>query len=107
MPNGKLWAQRDRFGNDIYLTYERWQHIIDPDNHPELEPYFDDLRQTIQRGRGARTCMIHIATSITRRFQSCRMTTPTSSCAFVFDGPLNRTAVYTQKSLATAYVQSF
>jgi hypothetical protein len=51
MPNGKLWTQRDRFGNIIYLTYERWQHIVDPDNHPELEPYFDYLRETIQRGQ--------------------------------------------------------
>jgi len=51
MPNGKLWTQRDRFGNDIYLMYERWQYIIDPDDHPELEPYFDYLRETIRRGR--------------------------------------------------------
>jgi hypothetical protein len=51
MADGKLWTQRDRFGNDIYLTYERWQHIVDLDNHPELEPYFDYLRETIRRGR--------------------------------------------------------
>lgn len=30
-----MWTQCDRFGNDIYLTHERWQHIIDPDNHPD------------------------------------------------------------------------
>jgi len=29
MPDGKLWTQRDRFGNDIYVTRERWAHIID------------------------------------------------------------------------------
>ena len=51
MPDGKLWTQRDRFGNDIYLTYERWQHIIGSDNHPELESHFDYLRETIRRGR--------------------------------------------------------
>jgi len=51
MPDGKLWTQRDRFGNDIYLTYERWQHIIDTDNHPELEPFFDNVRETIRQGR--------------------------------------------------------
>jgi hypothetical protein len=51
MSNGKLWTQRDRFGNDIYLAYERWQHIIDPDNHPELDPYFNYLRETVRRGR--------------------------------------------------------
>lgn len=46
-----MWTQRDRFGNDIYLTHERWQHIIDSDNHPEVEPYFDDVRETIRLGR--------------------------------------------------------
>jgi hypothetical protein len=28
MSDGKLWTERDRFGNDIYLTRERWTHII-------------------------------------------------------------------------------
>jgi hypothetical protein len=39
MPGGKLLEQQDRFGNKIYLTYERWLHIIEPDNHPEVEPF--------------------------------------------------------------------
>ena len=51
MSDGKLWTQRDRFGNEIYLTHERWAHIIDPDNHPEIEPFFDDMRETIRLGR--------------------------------------------------------
>ena len=51
MPSGKLWTQRDRFGNDIYLTHERWRHIIDPDNHPEAEPYLGRVRETIRLGR--------------------------------------------------------
>lgn len=51
MPNSKLWTQRDRFGNEIYLTHERWDHIIDPDNHPEVESYFHLLRETIRLGR--------------------------------------------------------
>ena len=51
MPNGKLWTQRDRFGNEIYLTHERWLHIIEPDNHPEIKPFFDYVAETIQLGR--------------------------------------------------------
>ena len=51
MADGKMWTQRDRFGNDIYLTHERWQHIVDADNHPELSPHFDQVRETIRRGR--------------------------------------------------------
>ena len=51
MPDGQLWIQRERFGNEIYLTRERWQHIIEPDNHPEVEPYLDYLRETIRLGQ--------------------------------------------------------
>jgi hypothetical protein len=51
MAIGKLWSQQDRFGNEIYLTSERWDHIIDADNHPEVAPYFDYLAETIRRGR--------------------------------------------------------
>jgi len=51
MVHSKLWTHRDRFGNDIYLTHERWQHIIDPDNHPEVAPYLAHLAETIRSGR--------------------------------------------------------
>ena len=51
MTEGKLWTERDRFGNDIYLTQERWEHIIDPDNHPEVKPFFDHLAKTVRLGR--------------------------------------------------------
>jgi len=51
MLNGKLWTQRDRFGNEIYLTRERWAHITDPDNHPEVAPFFDYVAETIRLGR--------------------------------------------------------
>lgn len=33
------------------LKWERWQHIVAPDNHPEVVPYFDYVPMTIQRGR--------------------------------------------------------
>ena len=51
MPGGKLWTERDRFGNEIYLTRERWAHIIDPDNHPEVERYLEHVAETIRLGR--------------------------------------------------------
>jgi len=50
MPDGKLWTQKDRFGNEIYLTHERWAHIINSDNHPEVEPFWDQIAETIQLG---------------------------------------------------------
>ncbi len=36
MAVGRRWAVEDRYGNTIYLTNERWEHIIDPWNHPEI-----------------------------------------------------------------------
>lgn len=35
----------------IYLTQERWQHITDEDNHPEIQEYEDRLKITLQNGR--------------------------------------------------------
>jgi hypothetical protein len=33
------WIVQDRQGNGIYLTQERWEHIIDPINHSEMAGY--------------------------------------------------------------------
>jgi hypothetical protein len=49
--SGKRWTVQDREGNPIYLTAERWQHIIEGNNHPEMADYEDYLKTTIQRGR--------------------------------------------------------
>ena len=51
MASGKIWTVRDRYGNDIYLSAERWRHVIDPDNHPEMMPYLDAVAATVQQGR--------------------------------------------------------
>ncbi|MBI5829249.1 MAG: hypothetical protein HZB20_06845 [Chloroflexi bacterium] len=50
MPDGKRWTTRDRHGNDVYLTEERWEHIISPENHPELAEYEQGLKETIRAG---------------------------------------------------------
>ena len=47
---GRRWTVRDRYGNDIYLTRERWHHITDPVNHPEMSACEAQLRETIQSG---------------------------------------------------------
>ncbi len=44
------WTVADSVGNDIYLTRERWEHIIDPMNHPEMSDYEDHLKETIKKG---------------------------------------------------------
>ena len=45
-----LWTVHDRYGNQIYLTQERWAHILDPFNHPEMANHVEELRLTIEQG---------------------------------------------------------
>ncbi len=47
----KRWSVYDRYGNNIYISSERWEHIIDPENHPEMEEYEDKLKETVRSGR--------------------------------------------------------
>jgi hypothetical protein len=51
MAAGRRWTVRDRYQNDIYLTQERWEHIIDPINHPEMSAYEEQLQETIRSGQ--------------------------------------------------------
>jgi hypothetical protein len=51
MVEGLRWFEQDRLGNEIYLTRERWEHIISPMNHPEMADYENELRETIRSGR--------------------------------------------------------
>ncbi|MCP4402963.1 MAG: hypothetical protein GY801_37375, partial [bacterium] len=45
------WSVHDRLGNGIYITQERWEHIIDAANHPEVEAYEEYLKRTLRTGR--------------------------------------------------------
>ena len=47
----RRWVVRDRYGYDIYLTDERWEHIVKPMNHPEVSAFEEHLKETIQSGR--------------------------------------------------------
>ena len=47
---GKRWTLQDRYHNTIYLTEERWQHITNALNHPELSDYEEYLKITLQKG---------------------------------------------------------
>ena len=40
---------RDRYGNEIYLTDERWDHIVN--RHPGMSNYRDHLLATLRTGR--------------------------------------------------------
>jgi len=45
---GSRWVVKDRFGNEIYLTDERWQHIVE--GHPEMRDCEEVLQQVIRLG---------------------------------------------------------
>jgi hypothetical protein len=49
--SGRRWQVKDRQGNEIYLTQERWGHIIYATNHPEIEDFEDYLKQALKRGQ--------------------------------------------------------
>lgn len=46
---GRRWAVQDRLGHEIYLTDERWQHILE--GHPEMAAHEVALRETIRAGQ--------------------------------------------------------
>ncbi len=39
---------KDRYGNEIYLTDERWQHILD---HAEMQGYRDRVLEVVRTGK--------------------------------------------------------
>ena len=52
----RKWTVQDRYGNTIYLTEERWHHILA--TRPELEPLLDKLLETIRIGRRKQDTLI-------------------------------------------------
>jgi hypothetical protein len=51
MAAGRRWTIRDHYGNAVYLTHERWHHIIGAMHHPEMALYEEHLKETIQSGQ--------------------------------------------------------
>jgi hypothetical protein len=43
------WKIYDRYGNKIYMTAERWYHIIE--SRPWLADYHDEVLTALRRGR--------------------------------------------------------
>ncbi len=43
------WKVKDRYGNEVYLTEERWQHIVE--FHAPLSDHLHDVLATIRGGR--------------------------------------------------------
>ena len=49
MALGKRWIVQDRYGLEIYLTNERWDHILE--FYDEMTHFEDELILTIKHGR--------------------------------------------------------
>ena len=47
--SAKRWTVHDRDHSPIYLTQERWAHILA--GHPEMAPFEGHLQITLKRGR--------------------------------------------------------
>ncbi len=60
------WTVQDRYGNTIYLTEERWKHILE--SRPELEPHFDRFLETLRMGRRKQEPLIPNKYRYYRRF---------------------------------------
>lgn len=50
MSSGKRWTVQDNRGRPIYLTEERWEHIVEPERHPEMANYEEELKLTLRSG---------------------------------------------------------
>ena len=48
MAAGGRWSVRDAYKNEIYLSDERWEHIVT--SHPEMSACEEQLKQTIRNG---------------------------------------------------------
>ena len=46
---GKAWTVQDRQGDRVYLTWERWEHILL--HHPDMSPFLEEIRRTVQEAR--------------------------------------------------------
>ncbi|NWH05567.1 hypothetical protein [Desulfobacter latus] len=52
----RKWTIQDRHGHAVYITEERWQHILE--SRPELEPFFDQFLETVRTGHRKRDALI-------------------------------------------------
>jgi hypothetical protein len=48
MQSGRRWSVQDAHKNTVYITDERWQHILE--SHPEMEEHEAELRETVRLG---------------------------------------------------------
>ncbi len=60
------WRVRDRYGHEIYLTQERWNHIID--SHPDLDGHREAVLDTVRKGRREQDAILPDKYTYIRRY---------------------------------------
>jgi len=50
------WTIQDKYGNTIYLTEERWKHILE--SRLDMEPFLEQFLETIRTGRRRQEALI-------------------------------------------------
>jgi len=45
----QIWEVHDRYGHRLYMTTERWQHVLK--QRPWLVEHLDDVLETLRQGR--------------------------------------------------------
>lgn len=105
---GKLWTQRDRYGNDVYLTHERWEHITEAANHPELVPYLAHVRKTIRNGRRQQDAILANADKYYHAFDDLPQGMNHIVVVVIFKNVLEALGKNrSEKFIVTAYLQFF
>ncbi len=61
----RKWTARDRRGREIYLTEERWKHIVE--GHEELSEHLDDVLDTVRKGHCKQDAILPYKYTYTRR----------------------------------------
>jgi len=66
----RLWTVQDKYGNEIYLTEERWLHITEDINHPDMTGRMAELQDTIRFGNRKQDPLNPQKYRYTKRFDS-------------------------------------
>lgn len=99
MNTGKAWTVLDRYDNEIYLTWERWEHIVEPDNHPEVGPYLITWPRRYNLGGVNRILTTQVAIGTVVHILTCLDTIHIWSSVSDFVGRQTRMALYMKKNL--------
>lgn len=59
---------KDKYGNEIYITEERWQHVLE--RHPEMSDCYQMLLKTIRTGKRKRRKREPSKFTYTRKFKN-------------------------------------